>query len=329
MNELMQPERAFDYSRYLGETAQILQDNANSLRGRKSDMILAIGRAVIEAKRLLPHGELQEYVSLALGVDPRYARKCVNVVDTLGHVDRSTLANMAAETLFHVSSPSFPPEAITPALELAADGPITIGDVKELEPKRSDPTVLDDDELTHDPDDVIEMEIEADLTNELSEEDWEDVDDDDPIRDVTDLVPGLEFRVSIDDLAAKMAEFPATDSMRALWRHWDATQQVSASLFLRSSESEPSVCFDDFWAAYPPKRKRDKKKAKAAFDKAVKEGANPEEIIEAAKAYAESDEGKGEFCPGPVPWLNGGRWEDDRSSWNSTTTNTIRGYLEE
>ena len=87
--------------------------------------------------------------------------------------------------------------------------------------------------------------------------------------------------------------------------------------------------FEEFWPVYPPKRKRDKKKAKEAWNKAIKEGADPDAIIAAAQDYARSDEGNGEFCAGPVPWLNGGRWEDDRSSWNSTSTNAIAGYLQD
>ena len=35
-----------------------------------------------------------------------------------------------------------------------------------------------------------------------------------------------------------------------------------------------------------------------------------EAVIDAAKAYARSSEGKGEFCAGPAPWLRAGRWDD-------------------
>jgi hypothetical protein len=51
-----------------------------------------------------------------------------------------------------------------------------------------------------------------------------------------------------------------------------------------------------------------------AWQRAVKQ-VPAETLLEAVRAFAESPLGKGRFCPGPTPWLNQGRWEDDREAW--------------
>ena len=81
------------------------------------------------------------------------------------------------------------------------------------------------------------------------------------------------------------------------------------------TEVKPQTDFERFWSAYPPTRKRDKPKAEAIFKKAIK-NTDPLIIIRAAAEFAQSPEGLSEYCPGPVPWLNGGRWDDDREAWN-------------
>lgn len=75
--------------------------------------------------------------------------------------------------------------------------------------------------------------------------------------------------------------------------------------------------FDIFWRSFPDRRKTGRRKAAEAFHAACKR-TTPARIIEAAKEYAASEVGKGEYCKGPVPWLNQDCWEDSRASWNPT-----------
>lgn len=74
--------------------------------------------------------------------------------------------------------------------------------------------------------------------------------------------------------------------------------------------------FDEFWESYP--KKEGKKKAREAFEKAVKNGADPKAIIEGAKAYAASDRGTGDpqFIKQPSTFLNGQHWEDEPAAWS-------------
>lgn len=79
------------------------------------------------------------------------------------------------------------------------------------------------------------------------------------------------------------------------------------------------VHFDAFWEVYP--RSIAKKEAMKKFDKAVKDGANPQAIIDGAKAYAGSVAGKEQkYIAHPTTWLNQGRWEDQVE-----TTTTMSG----
>lgn len=75
--------------------------------------------------------------------------------------------------------------------------------------------------------------------------------------------------------------------------------------------------FETFWKAFPPKRRTKKAAAFTAFQKAIKKGVSVEKITEAAREYANSDEAHGQYVQGPAPWLNEGRWDDEREAWKS------------
>lgn len=66
--------------------------------------------------------------------------------------------------------------------------------------------------------------------------------------------------------------------------------------------------FEEFWTAYGHKKGR--KAAERAFAKAVTQ-ADPEEIIEGARRYAERRGPDPRFWKHPQGWLNDGRWSDE------------------
>ena len=82
----------------------------------------------------------------------------------------------------------------------------------------------------------------------------------------------------------------------------------------KTSEAYPPE-FERFWATYPPIRKQNKPGAAKAWARAT-EATAAEAILTAAEAFAASRLGRSEYCPGPEPWLNQRRWEDDRRSWD-------------
>jgi hypothetical protein len=75
--------------------------------------------------------------------------------------------------------------------------------------------------------------------------------------------------------------------------------------------------FEEFWAAFPAGRKRDKGGAHDLFRQIVtgkhkKRRASAATLIDAAKRYAATKPDP-EYTPMPTTWLNGGRWMDDLS----------------
>ena len=83
-----------------------------------------------------------------------------------------------------------------------------------------------------------------------------------------------------------------------------------------------SVAFTAWWEHYP--RKAGKKAAAKAYASAVKDISAEhritpteaqERLLEAAKAFAGSDKGRGAFVPYPTTWLNQGRYDDDPETW--------------
>ena len=78
-----------------------------------------------------------------------------------------------------------------------------------------------------------------------------------------------------------------------------------------ASPKEPdqtSKKFAEFWSVYPVKA--GKPAAEKNFIKAVKGGADPDRIIEAAKRYAKSEQVTRGFAKHPQGWLTDQRWED-------------------
>lgn len=86
-----------------------------------------------------------------------------------------------------------------------------------------------------------------------------------------------------------------------------------------------SAAFKVWWEHYP--RKTGRKAAAKAYTSAVKEISTErcvtpaeaqERLLEAAKAFAASDKGRGAFVPYPTTWLNQGRYDDDPRTWTDS-----------
>lgn len=150
-------------------------------------------------------------------------------------------------------------------------------------------------------------EVETDTTREDGETNWA-VEFASLISDAKRIVPNVSYEESL--------------LLRSVIDSIHPPKDVS---LICITEDSP---FEQFWKAYPPTRKRDKPKAEAIFNKAIKK-TDALLIIRAAAEFAQSPEGLSEFCPGPVPWLNGGRWMDDREAWNRSGSNGPTTYTEQ
>lgn len=89
--------------------------------------------------------------------------------------------------------------------------------------------------------------------------------------------------------------------------------------------------FEEFWAQFPKQRIGNKKTAKSAYLRAVKENRGTEiEIIEGVLRYGLSDEVARGFAKGAAAWINDDRWTSDytarptvNGSGNSSVTEAL------
>ena len=74
-------------------------------------------------------------------------------------------------------------------------------------------------------------------------------------------------------------------------------------------QDQTSDRFEEFWKVYP--KKIGKPAAKKNFARAVKSGADPQDIIDGARRYAGSKAVADGFVKHPQGWLTDERWLDD------------------
>lgn len=104
----------------------------------------------------------------------------------------------------------------------------------------------------------------------------------------------------------------------------------------KKKSSTPAAALDAefkefYYHAYP--RKMEPLKAKRAFEKAVKNGADPREIIEGARRFAAATAAKEvTYIPYPASWLNAGGWMSaekdiapvERTPWQAKTVRMVQ-----
>lgn len=98
----------------------------------------------------------------------------------------------------------------------------------------------------------------------------------------------------------------------------------------KKKHSAPEIPFDFtiFWSEFPRGRKKSKGSAMESWAKAISL-APPAVLIQRAKDYAASKEGRGPYVKMPSTWLNQRCWEDDDAAWNrSDETEQERPYDE-
>src|SRR5699024_7248807 len=88
-------------------------------------------------------------------------------------------------------------------------------------------------------------------------------------------------------------------------------EQPTLSLVHPEASADASDRFEEFWKAYPKRSKANPKKpAREKFERITKT-VDPQILIDAAKAYAKSEEGNDpKFIAQTQTWLNQERWND-------------------
>lgn len=82
--------------------------------------------------------------------------------------------------------------------------------------------------------------------------------------------------------------------------------------------------FARFWKALPPRFREAKTKTRNRFVQAVKDGADPDRLIERIAEYYKSPQGKGKYATHPPNWLADGKYEDTAEAWQVRQTKGLR-----
>lgn len=128
------------------------------------------------------------------------------------------------------------------------------------------------------------------------------------------------FNYSMNDAAIQKREYRAkhkSDNVQTTsGRSASASVSASESVSVKKKEKDNIDYFDLFWKAYP--RKVKKVDAKKAWDKIKPDGELIDKIIKALSWQILQDQWTkdgGQFIPHPSTWLNGKRWDDEKSNF--------------
>ena len=151
-----------------------------------------------------------------------------------------------------------------------------------------------------------------------------------PGSNITTTVEELDDSERMEALVTPVEETPAPAPVQ--------TELIPASPVKKTKKRSTTTTaaldedFDEFYKhAYP--RKMEPLKARRAFEKAVKNGADPRDIIEGARRFAAATAAKGKtYIPYPASWLNAGGWMNEagdiapaeRTPWQAKTARMVQ-----
>lgn len=347
----------FDYGLLNGsgnwfrEAAELIQ---RSNRGMVDEAIY-IGKKLMEAKAKIPHGMFTEWIKAEFGWSIRTAQNYMAVAERFGGDE--TVAFLGFSILLVLSADEVPDAAVEEVVALAASGEkVTKAKAEEVKKKhttrkpRNRIATQIEQVYGPEPEAIQEVAVEAEPAVEVPEE--VPADPAATMAEIHRLMTTLNFdqqqqvvaeyvepkqtmliaEMEPDSAALKyqVQHSDKLDAARVLFDSCDSTERKSVSnlfkaLMQQGASGRYSEEFEEFWAAYPPRRRKDKGKAFIAWGKALKsllketppaqDGSWERHLIRRASEYASSDVGRGDYVKGPEPWLNGSCWEDDPAAW--------------
>lgn len=129
---------------------------------------------------------------------------------------------------------------------------------------------------------------------------------------VVDEIPVEEQSVNVKRINLAEAPVEAPEPTATVDTPAPPTGDLAPIKTKKGSTARVESDFLDFYATYP--RHVGKEAARRAFEKAVKNGVDPREIIEGARSFAAATAAAGtetRYVAHPATWLNAGRWSDD------------------
>ena len=101
------------------------RERIKSRMAKTAQDIIEIGRDLANVKKLLSHGEFQEWIQTELGISPRTAQNFMNVTNRLGGKSEM-ISLLPPAVVYALAAPSTPDDVRAHVLELAEKGgPIT------------------------------------------------------------------------------------------------------------------------------------------------------------------------------------------------------------
>ncbi len=121
---------AFSYAVLDPDAEAIARDAAEIIHGVQKAFTLEVGRQLLRAKDILPHGAFERWVQDVLDMKPRTARNHMNAARWL-HGKPATVADLPPTVLYALSAPSAPAEVVQLVVDAAAAGePLNAGAIE-------------------------------------------------------------------------------------------------------------------------------------------------------------------------------------------------------
>jgi hypothetical protein len=100
---------------------------------------IAAGKALAEAREMIPHGQWLPWLAAEFGASESTARRCLQVFERFG-ANPSRVTDLTSGVLYMLAAPSTPEAAVEAVLEQKAAGePITPATVKEVVRRKKQP----------------------------------------------------------------------------------------------------------------------------------------------------------------------------------------------
>jgi hypothetical protein len=123
---------SFNYASLSAPDAETLRDAARNIRKIHHAALAYVGRFLIEARKLLEHGEFQQWVEAELGMKIRKAQRCMLAAQFLDGKSVS-LTLLPHEMIYRLSAPSAPAAAVQAVVEAAEAGtPMPVQEINDL-----------------------------------------------------------------------------------------------------------------------------------------------------------------------------------------------------
>lgn len=120
----------FSYAVLDPDAEAVARDAAEIIHGVQKAFTLEVGRQLLRAKDILPHGAFERWVQDVLDMKPRTARNHMNAARWL-HGKPATVADLPPTVLYALSAPSAPAEVVQLVVEAAAAGePLNAGTIE-------------------------------------------------------------------------------------------------------------------------------------------------------------------------------------------------------